>query len=431
MNTQKWWRESGAVLRISPKFDGLTLSDVRAMLPQIKEAGFSVVEIFAPYHGGIEYHGLDGIDFTTVDPKIGTFDDFAALVSDCHRMNLRITVFLNLGYTALAHPLFEEAQRDIAAGKRTDATDCFLWTSDPSRRFERPLAPWFLQDAHGSWAYSEVANRYYWCKWFGQRGDVRLPQLNFGSEIWQRECVRIMDFWRESGIDGYVVDAVNWYMDCDWEINYRCMSAPAFANGELYLQPEGAGGFLDDPIPWIERGKYNSVQDYSLNLWWEGSDPLGDAIKSGHPAGLEVKLSGYRDRVVGAGGVTYAAVGSFREASPEERLLEIGFMLAAGEMLFFDYAFFAGSGRFIVDEGTRELLVRQRDEMALAPFARREHVFTDRDDCCFAMLRTHGGEGMLVVLNFARVPVAARVFLPDKEVLRVELPPLDTLWIKQ
>lgn len=427
---EKWWRTSGPVLRISPKFDGLTLKTIEAMLPKIADSGFGVVEIFAPYFGGVEYHGLDGIDFFTVDPAIGTMHDFRDLVAACHARGLRITVFLNLGYTAMNHPAFQRAQRAIRDDRAAPEVDWFIWTDDPSTRFERPLAPWFLQDAHGSWAYSEIAGKYYWCKWYGQQGNVRLPQLNFGNAQWRAECVRIMDTWRETGIDGFIVDAVNWYINCDWAINGECIIDPAFRGGEVYLQPEGAGGFGDDPVPWIEQGRYNSVQDYALNLWWEGNDPLGDAIKSGHAGGLEDKLARYRDRVVRVGGVTYAAIGDFRPATDEERLLEVAFLLAAGEMLFFDYRYFVKEGRLSVDEATRQLLTRQRDTLSLAPAGDRQRVYTSDDASCFAMLRSYGGETMLTVFNFAREPRTVAVYLPGKPALSCALKPLGHEWIK-
>lgn len=421
---EKWWRASGPVLRISPKFDGLSLRGIEEMLPKIYGAGFGVLEIFAPYFGGVEYHGLDGIDFFSVDPAIGTMEDFLRLVDACHRCGLKITVFLNLGYTSMNHPAFLQAQRDVRAGRRAEQVDWFLWTDDPSVTFERPLSPWFLQDAHGSWAYSETAGKYYWCKWYGQGGKVRLPQVNFGSEYWRDECVRIMDTWRDTGIDGFVVDAVNWYMQCDWAINRRCMTDPAFKNGEVYLQPEGAGGFMDDPVPWITQGGYNSVQDYSLNLWWEGSDPLGDAIRSGHPGGLEVKLTGYRDRVVEVGGVTYAAIGHFREATDAERLLEIAFLLGAGEMLFFDYRFFVADGRFKVSDEIRRLLSTQRDTPALGPGAKRRRVCTSADAHCFAMRRTEGEQSLLAVYNFSRSTQCFDIYRPGAEPLACTLEPL-------
>ena len=72
--------------------------------------------------------------------------------------------------------------------------------------------PYFMNDvaSDGQWHYSERVGKYYWVKWKGEHSHVNMPQFNFGQTAWQEECRRVIRFWMDTGIDGMVVDAVNW-----------------------------------------------------------------------------------------------------------------------------------------------------------------------------------------------------------------------------
>ena len=98
---------------------------------------------------------------------------------------------------------------------------------------------------------------------------VRLPQYNWGSEEFQQECEKIVRFWMDTGIDGMMIDAVNWYVGCDWAKNRKRMTDVIASYGGKYSQPEGAGAFHDDPVPWVTDGGWTCVQDYGLGIFWE------------------------------------------------------------------------------------------------------------------------------------------------------------------
>jgi hypothetical protein len=106
----------------------------------------------------------------------------------------------------------------------------------------------------------------------------------------------------DTGIDGMIIDAVNWCVDHTWEKGRRRMTEVIASYGNAYSQPEGGGGFHEDPVAWITEGGWNSVQDYGLGIWWEkGSDVIERAINSGDPRPIERALRDYHDRVVAAG----------------------------------------------------------------------------------------------------------------------------------
>src|SRR4029453_13790150 len=98
----------------------------------------------------------------------------------------------------------------------------------------------------------------------------------------------------DTGIDGMIIDAVNWYVDHTWALGRRRMTDVIASYDNSYSQPEGAGGFREDPAAWITEGGWNSVQDYGLGIWWEsGSDVIRNAIETGDPRPIERALRDY------------------------------------------------------------------------------------------------------------------------------------------
>jgi len=172
---------------------------------------------------------------------------------------------------------------------------------------------------HEYWEWSERARKFYWTKWGGrdrQGRKVRLPQYDWRSPVFQEEAEKIVRFWMDTGIDGMVIDAVNWYIGCTWELSRRRMTDVTASYGSAYSQPEGAGAFREDPVAWITEGGWNSVQDYGLGIWWEGGTNLiHNAIESGDPRPLEPALRAYHDRVVAGGGSLYYQPTDFDDAA--------------------------------------------------------------------------------------------------------------------
>lgn len=418
---EKWWEHTGSLLRLIAKKWRMNLRDFEALIPKIKACGFGGIELYAPYASGEEYLGLDIKDLAQVDPALGSFEDLRSFLRAAHEAGLYVIANMNVGYGACDYAPFLKASDDVRQGVDSPERSWFLFRDAPEP-MERPNAPFFLQDADGRWVYSERAGCYYWVKWFGMKGDTALPQFDFGSPSWQQTCASALALWRDVGFDGFMVDAVNWYVNCDWEINERAITGPIHARGELFVQPEGAGGFHDDPVPWIRQGRYNCVQDYALNLWWEQVNVLGDAIARENPSALEPALAGYRDRVVAAGGVCYVGINQADEAPlPLDRaqLLELAALIGAGELVCINMA-----PQVFESEALHALLRLVRDHPALAPAAGRRMLPTQDDQRYLALWKTEagGGETMLAVYNFTRQPARIEVTLPGGRTLVRELP---------
>ena len=56
----------------SPKHKGRTLKKIIGMVDEVNEWGFNAICMGIPYHGGVQYSGLDVLDYYAVDPALGS-----------------------------------------------------------------------------------------------------------------------------------------------------------------------------------------------------------------------------------------------------------------------------------------------------------------------------------------------------------------------
>jgi glycosidase len=397
------------------KSGGQTLNGLTARLDGFKARGIDALEIFAPCKGGMCYHGLDTLDYYEIDPAIGGMEDFLQLVREAHRRSIAVIIFINLGYGHEQFPAFLKACADVRAGIDSPEARMFCWSETGQGQMDRRLAPHFMNDLHGNWRWSERAQKYFWVKWEGEKGGYHLPQFNFGDPGWQNETRRIIDYWLRTGIDGMVIDAVNWYINANWEITRYSMTDLINLADNQFSQPEGAGGFTDSPRPWVEQGGFNCIMDYAIKKWWEARDVIREAVLQADPRPIEAALLRYRDPVVAAGGVCYIDPPNLRDQVTEAYLLGTATVATMGELLLLHDNQLEGE----LPEyrrGLERLCEARRRYPALCAAGQRLQVETRDDRKFYAYLRSSKGAGpaMLVVLNFQPDPYTIQVRLGNQ-----------------
>jgi hypothetical protein len=418
---QRWWESAAGVRNVTLKddteFPQLSLEPKKAeqQLLEFKEQGFTGVQVFAPADGGKSYNGLDARDHYRIEPKYGSIEDFKGAVQLAHRLAMPVVVFTNLGYSALDAPAFLKACDDEREGRDSRERKWFLW-SDSSDALPPTVGdtyfmvrPTWLAGYQPlkteRWVYSERARHYYWTRWPGEDAQAKkidLPQYNWLTTEWQEEAAKIVRFWMDTGADGLVVDAVNWYVGYTWEKGRQTITDIIRSYGNKYSQPEGGGGFHEDPVAWITDGGWVSVQDYGLNLWWEKPyEILKNAVEAGDPRPIEESLQSYHDRVVAVGGTLNMTFPRIKTSAGQH--------LAA--------ALVAATGQLITDWSTKReniasdpeiqwLLKTKAAHPALFQMGLRRKLPTRNEAKHYAFLRTarDASERILIVTNFANAP---------------------------
>jgi hypothetical protein len=389
-------------------------------LDEMRDAGIGMIEVYAPAEAGNSFLGLDTINRYRVDPRIGTMDDFRRLVDLAHAKGLKIISIDNLGYSSVEAVDFLKACADVKAGKDSREARFYCWSDGAdapppvAHRLDRYFMvrpthlPGYDSTKHEFWQHSERAAKYYWTKWAGvdlAGNKVRLPQYNWSSNEFQEEVEKIVRFWMETGIDGMMIDAVNWYVGCDWARNRRRMTdAIASYGNDKYSQPEGAGAFHEDPVPWITEGGWTCVQDYGLGIFWEkGTNVVTNAIESGDPRPIERALREYHDRVVEAGGVLYFNPPRFDD--PRKSRLATAFSAAAGDLVCWASVIDGLWSPVFPDAAEARVMALKAKHPALHNRSRRQAVPAAAPDKHYAFVRAarDGNERLLVVLNFQPV----------------------------
>lgn len=431
MVARNWWESSSSIVRISinpgtesrqgkrPQFP-INPAKAAAILDSYKAQGISAIEIFAPYYGGRSYGGLDAIDRFRLNPEVGTMNDFRALVRLIHSKGMAVISFDNLGYCSSEAPDFLKAADDVRAGRDTAEARRFIWADradapspEPSNDKFFMVRPRHLPNNYDPmksefWEYSPRAGKYFWTKWHGPNlsgKEVRLPQYNWRSVEFQQYAERVVRFWMDTGLDGMIIDAVNWYVGHTWVQDRQRITDVIRSYGNTYMQPEGGGAFYEDPVAWIDAGGWNSVQDYNLFIWWEKRNVIRTALDTGDPRPIEQSLREYHDRVVAAGGVLYFYFPPM--PNPPKAKLAEAMLASVGDLL----ASNPPSGP--PDEDWIRLLKMKAAHPALYNNSSRRHIPTNADEKYYAFLRVakNNSERILAVMNFQSTPETVDVDL--------------------
>ena len=87
-------------------FHGGDFKGLTAHLPYIKSMGFTSLWVTPPVKGqyvqssSADYHGYWGLDFTTIDPHLGTEADFKTFVAAAHQLGMKVILDIVVNHTA-------------------------------------------------------------------------------------------------------------------------------------------------------------------------------------------------------------------------------------------------------------------------------------------------------------------------------------------
>lgn len=166
-------------------------------LDHIKSLGVDCIWIMPMYPSPLRDDGYDVADYRGIHPDYGTIDDFKAFVEAAHERGLRVVIDLVLNHTSDQHPWFQSARKDPESPYR----DYYVWSDTGSEYAEARII--FLDVEASNWSYDEVAQQYYWHRFYSCQ-----PDLNFDNPEVRQEMLDIARFWLSMGIDGFRADAV-------------------------------------------------------------------------------------------------------------------------------------------------------------------------------------------------------------------------------
>jgi alpha-glucosidase len=193
-----WWRD-GVIYQIYPRSfmdtngDGLgDLPGIIVRLDYLQELGVDAIWLSPFYPSPDKDFGYDISDYTAVDRRFGTLDDFDRLVEAAHRRGMRVVLDMVLNHTSDQHPWFQESRRSRADPRR----DWYIWRDQPNN--------WQAVFGGPAWQLDRLTGQYYLHLFTTEQPDVnwRNPQV-------RQALLDVFRFWLERGVDGFRLDVFN------------------------------------------------------------------------------------------------------------------------------------------------------------------------------------------------------------------------------
>ncbi|MFF5439948.1 glycoside hydrolase family 13 protein [Streptomyces achromogenes] len=201
-----WWRQA-VIYQVYPRSfadaDGDGLGDLRGLtqrLSHLATLGVDALWLSPFYPSELADGGYDVIDPRGVDERLGTLDDFDALVAEAHRLGLKVVVDIVPNHTSHLHRWFQEALR---AGPGSAARERYVFRPGRGTHGELPPSDW--QSVFGGSAWHRVADG----EWYLHLFAPEQPDLNWDDEEVRADFRATLRFWSDRGVDGFRVDVAH------------------------------------------------------------------------------------------------------------------------------------------------------------------------------------------------------------------------------
>ncbi|OLZ63678.1 alpha-amylase [Streptomyces sp. IMTB 2501] len=201
-----WWRQA-VIYQVYPRSfadaDGDGLGDLRGItqrLNHLATLGVDALWLSPFYPSELADGGYDVCDHRDVDPRLGTLDDFDALVGEAHRLGLKVVVDIVPNHTSHRHPWFQEALR---AAPGSPARDRYVFRPGRGEHGELPPTDW--QSVFGGSAWQRTPDG----EWYLHLFAPEQPDLNWDNDDVRADFRTTLRFWSDRGVDGFRVDVAH------------------------------------------------------------------------------------------------------------------------------------------------------------------------------------------------------------------------------
>lgn len=369
-------------------FQGGDLAGIGQKFDYLLDLGINAIYL-NPIFQATSNHRYNTSDYYKIDPKLGSMQDFHALLEQAHRNNVRI----------ILDGVFNHSGRGF-----------FAFNDVVENQEHSPYRQWYHFKHFPIHAYSwgEASD---YLGWWGMK---TLPKFNTSNPKVRRYLLDVARYWIEQGADGWRLDVPNEIDDDSFWAEFR--QVVKAANGEAYL----VGEIWSADARWVGEGHFDGLMNY----------PVMEAISGLLTASMDVARFGEKienSLTFCARENVYAMYVPLDSHDTERILTKLGddmnkvrlaylFQFAypgAPAIYYGDEIGLTGGkdpgcrGAFTWDEskwnaGLRDYLKtlikirRERNALRNGDFQR---VGKDLNPLCYAFLRKAGEERVLVILN--------------------------------
>lgn len=213
-------------------FQGGDLRGVTDKLDYILDLGANAI-YFNPIFLASSNHRYNTADYFRIDPKLGTLEDFHALLDAAHERGMRV----------ILDGVFNHCGRGF-----------FAFNDILENQEHSPYRNWFHLKHFPVNAYTWGDARDYLAWW----GIESLPKFNTDNPAVRRYLLDVARYWIEQGADGWRLDVPNEINDDTFWAEFRRVVKTA--NPEAYI----VGEIWNADPRWVGEGHFDGLMNYPI-----------------------------------------------------------------------------------------------------------------------------------------------------------------------
>jgi len=194
---KEWWQKN-AMYKVDVKNFGEdgTLNGLKDNLDLLVESGVGTVYISSFFQTASKGTRADVTDYQSVDSELGSLEDWKTLVSALMDRDQKVVIDFIPNHTSEHHAWFEQS-----ASNTGKFADFYVWNQGGGQSSPPRMFP-------GSWTWNADRGA-----WYLHRAGLGYPDLNLENPAVIEELKKVMKFWIETGVNGFVVNDVDLLSD--------------------------------------------------------------------------------------------------------------------------------------------------------------------------------------------------------------------------
>jgi alpha-glucosidase len=237
-----WWRQA-VVYQIYPRSfadaDGDGIGDLPGILSRVEylaSLGIDAVWLSPFYPSALADGGYDVADYRDVDPRLGTLDDFDAMVEALHARGIKVVIDIVPNHTSDLHEWFREA---LDAGRGSAARERYIFREGTGADGAEPPTDWTSVFGGSAWERVEDG------QWYLHNFAREQPDLNWDDPDVRADFLTTLRFWSDRGVDGFRIDVAHMLT--------KDLTEPLPSKDELALRP------IDGTHPLLDRDDVHDI----------------------------------------------------------------------------------------------------------------------------------------------------------------------------
>ena len=201
-----WWRQA-VVYQVYPRSfadsDGDGLGDIPGItrrLDHLARLGVDALWLSPFYPSALADGGYDVDDYRDVDPRLGTLDDFDAMVAGAHERGIKVMVDIVPNHSSDRHAWFQEA---LASPPGSSARDRYIFRDGKGPDGAEPPSDWLSH--FGGRAWTRVPDGQWYLHLFAREQ----PDWNWDNPEVREDFLTTLRFWSDRGVDGFRIDVAH------------------------------------------------------------------------------------------------------------------------------------------------------------------------------------------------------------------------------